>query len=108
MSPGQIRTLVEANFEVVPGRSNEQEITILCGLCRDSSGNRGINLTTGLTNCWRCGVGGTLKSYAARVGIELDLSGETTSATLEELEESLEALDAKGPSTGQDLVTEVK
>lgn len=109
LSSAKIRSLVEANFEVVPARSNEHEITIICGLCRDTTGNRGVSLATGKTNCWLCGNGGSLKAYAYKVGVELDLHGDDVQgASLDEIEEAL--LDLEEPAatgTLDTLVTEV-
>jgi len=105
LSPSQIRSVVENYFEVIPSRSNEREIVILCGLCHDTSGNRGVNTTTGLTNCWRCGKGFTLKNYAKELGIELDIE-EEVSGEIDDLDESLAELGETRNRT--EIVTEVK
>ena len=52
-----VRKLLDDNFEVVEDRSTADEVTIICpnDACGDRSGNRSVNLKSGLTNCWKCG-----------------------------------------------------
>ncbi len=91
-----IRRVVEGVFTVVPEKSNEHEVTIICPEpgCGDRSGNRGINVGTLLTNCWRCGKGGHLGSWAKRLGYELDLEegGRMVGATIDEVAGLLDEL----------------
>lgn len=54
MSPEQLKSEISASFQIVKERSSDTEICIICPLCKDTSGNRNINLKTLYTNCWRC------------------------------------------------------
>lgn len=61
--------------------------------CADKSGNRGINVRTGLTSCFRCGKGDNIWNLARGLGIELELA--KPDATPEHVAEELDRL-AKG------------
>jgi hypothetical protein len=69
-----LKRAVHALFDVVESRSTADEITIVCPEpgCGDSSGNRSINLKTGVTNCWRCNRGGAFQRWAAHLGYEIE------------------------------------
>lgn len=73
MKGQQLKAEVEALFEVVPSRCTADEIVIICPVpgCGDQSGNRGISLQTGMTNCWRCNKGGPFVKWARFLGYEI-------------------------------------
>jgi len=50
-----ISTIVKELFTHVPDRSNNDELVFICPQCDDTTGNRSVNLRSGLTNCWKCG-----------------------------------------------------
>ena len=54
---------IENAFTVVRDRCTPDELVILCVECGDKTGNRGINLKTGLTHCWRCNKGQSNRGY---------------------------------------------
>lgn len=64
---------VETHFDVAKDRSTSEEITFMCPQpgCPDQSGNRSVNLKTGLTNCWRCNKGGNFWKWAKGLGYEI-------------------------------------
>jgi len=72
----KLRTVAEGLFQVIPGRSSVDELVMLCEQprCGDQSGNRSVNLKTGKTNCWRCGVGGDFLAWIKTLGHDPDLS----------------------------------
>lgn len=76
LSPGQIKRICETNFDVVHERSTNDELVMICPEpdCGDRSGNRSVNLRTGMTNCWRCGSKhghrGPLLSWMKHLGID--------------------------------------
>jgi len=76
MTPQQIRRVCEANFDVITERSTADELVIICPEpgCGDHSGNRSVNLKTGMTNCWRCGAikghRGPLQHWLKHLGID--------------------------------------
>lgn len=101
-------TLEALGFEVVPDRSTPDEIAFLCPHpdCRDRSGNRSVSTRTGLTNCWRCGIGGPFVAFAKRLGYEVE-DDEVSSTTMEQANSALDHLwdtTLKTPA----YVTEVK
>ena len=51
------RQEIEATFIVIPLKSNSQELVFCCPECNDRTGHRSVNLSTGTTNCFRCGKG---------------------------------------------------
>jgi hypothetical protein len=79
MSPENIRHQVSSAFQVIQGRSNVDELCVLCPVpgCGDKSGNRSINLKNGYTNCWRCPEGQPhhIKSLFTSVGLEFQDDG---------------------------------
>ncbi len=93
-----LRRLLEGTFTVIPEKSNEHEVTIICPepTCGDRSGNRGIAVRSLLTNCWRCGKGGHLGNWAKRLGYALDLEeGERlVGATIDEVAGMLDQLNS--------------
>lgn len=72
---------IAATFEVVPHRSNPDELCFLCPQpgCGDTTGNRSVNLKTGLTNCWRCNQGGDFLRWAAGLGYRFNVEHEHSS-----------------------------
>lgn len=78
---------IQSLFTVVPSRSTSSEITIICPVsgCGDRSGNRSINLKTGLTGCWRCNKGGHYYNFFKKLGFEVT-KDESASSSLSEAE----------------------
>lgn len=77
-NPAALKRLLTSLFNAVPSRSTDEELVIVCEQpgCHDASGNRSVNLKSGLTSCWRCGVGGDVARWASRLGYEIDLDDE--------------------------------
>jgi hypothetical protein len=71
-----LRRQVEELFQVVPERATGDELVFICPEpgCGDESGNRSVNLTKGVTNCWRCNKGGNFTHWATGLGYDLNLS----------------------------------
>lgn len=67
---------IENTFDIIRSRSSARELTFLCPEpgCGDESGNRSVNLKNGMTNCWRCGVGGSFVAWAGRLGYHFNNS----------------------------------
>lgn len=74
---------IENTFEIIRGRSNQNELTFICPQpgCGDTNGNRSVNLKNGKTNCWRCNVGGDFIAWAKRLGLRF-ANTEDASSTL--------------------------
>ena len=86
MTGQALKALVESMFEVIRDRSSADELAIICPVpgCGDTTGNRGINLKNGKTNCWRCNTGGDFTRWAKWLGYAFD-DAETVSVSVEEL-----------------------
>ena len=105
-SATSLRLAVEQHFEVVPSRCTKGEIVFLCPSCGDTSGNRSVNVASGLTNCWRCGSGGDFIRWCRRIGHEVDIEAPPV-PTLNELSAITDSLSHLRPvSSG--FVDEVK
>jgi hypothetical protein len=65
---------IDGHFEVVRNRSSGDEMFFVCPICGDATGNRAVNLKTGLTNCWRCKEKqpGHILSWLRSVGYEVN------------------------------------
>jgi hypothetical protein len=89
---------VEAVFDVVPSRCTGEEVVFICPQpgCGDSSGNRAVNLKSGKTNCFRCGVGGDFFRWAKRLGITVEAGHITAASAASDL---LDMLSTKSTST---------
>lgn len=72
----KLKMVAESLFTVIPSRCTRDELVVICEQprCGDQSGNRGINLKTGKTGCWRCNVGGDFLSWIKTLGHDPDLS----------------------------------
>lgn len=61
----------------------------LCPECGDTSGNRSVNLRTGVTNCWRCGKGkfnkGNFIAWAKANGFQFTSAGDALGVPLHEV-----------------------
>jgi hypothetical protein len=77
-NPAQLRSQVEMLFDVIPDRSQGDELVFLCPEpgCGDRSGNRSVNLRTGKTNCWRCNKGGDFVRWATQLGYPVEIEEE--------------------------------
>jgi hypothetical protein len=69
-----LQRFIETTFQVARDRCTHNEIVFVCPWpgCGDETGNRGVNLDTGLTNCWRCNVGGHIFSFLRQLGYDPD------------------------------------
>ena len=108
-SPSQLRAQIESLFEVVPERSSGDEVVFLCVEpgCNDVSGNRSVNLKTGLTNCWRCGKGGNFIQWCKRLGYPIELQDEP-GVSAGELDAVIDSLSEKYAPRSANYVTSVK
>lgn len=108
-SPSQLRAQIESLFEVIPERSSGDEIAIICPEenCGDRSGNRSINLKTGLTSCWRCGRGGKFLDWARRLGYDIDIE-DSPGVEKNDLDFIVDSLDEKSAPRQPSYVTEIK
>ena len=92
--------LIHDHFDVVKDRSTPDELTIVCPQpgCADTTGNRSINIKSGLTNCWRCNVGGLFSRWAKSLGLEVDESSEGPGSVtdLDELADSIGTSERRG------------
>lgn len=91
----QLKAEIEALFTVVPGRSNYDELVIICPVkdCNDKTGNRSVNLKNGATNCWRCGKASrNFIQFAKRLGYEMseDVAPVISAGEADKLLESLD------------------
>jgi hypothetical protein len=93
----QLRRIAEHLFTTVPGRSSATELVMICEQpgCSDQSGNRSVNLTTGMTNCWKCNKGGDFIAWATSIGHKPDVSNLELydQRKLDDVSEELNALD---------------
>ena len=91
MKGSLLKSLVSSLFEVVQNRCTQDEIVIICPNCvgHDASGNRSVNLKTGLTNCWRCNKGGDFVKWARWLGYAVQDEG-VANSSIEELVSTLE------------------
>lgn len=105
-SPSQLRTQVEALFDVVPERSSGDELVFLCPSCGDRSGNRSINLRTGKTNCWRCNAGGDFVRWARGLGYPVEIEDDQ-GVSIDELDTLIGSLGEKDAPRQPNYVTEV-
>lgn len=86
LTGSQLRATVESLFRVIRDRSSGDELAFLCPQCADSTGNRSVNLKTGLTNCWKCNQGGNFSSWARFLGYEVKDTGVVMARPIEELD----------------------
>lgn len=94
----QIRTFIHEHLEEVPERSHGDEVVVVCPEpgCADRSGNRSINLRSGLTSCWRCGRGGPFVAWVRRLGYTFDGDDTPQAIELDELGDLVQAVDQVG------------
>ena len=80
---------IESAFQTVRERSTDEELVLLCPECGDKSGNRSVNLKSGLTFCWRCNKGannkGNFIAWARALGYRFDASNEESSVPIDQL-----------------------
>ncbi len=107
-----IRQFVRATFDEVPERSHGDELVFICPEpgCRDRSGNRSVNLSSGLTSCWVCNKGGPFVAWARRLGHVIDDEGMAVGALdADEIGAMLEKIDDVGTTAvASGYVPEVK
>jgi len=70
------KTIVRDLFTIVPDRCSGDELVFLCPQCDDATGNRSVNVSNGLTNCWKCGNipghAGNFIWWCRRLGFNVD------------------------------------
>ena len=74
-----LKSELENLFTVVPQRSSREELVIVCPepSCGDKTGNRAVNLKTGMTNCWRCNIAGHVVTWARKLGYTFEANIQT-------------------------------
>lgn len=99
----RLRHELERHFEVVSARSAGDEVVIVCPVssCHDQTGNRGVNLKTGLTGCWRCGRGGHVSWLFSLVGVDLEDAEAGT------VDETLALIDRETSRPAIEVISEV-
>jgi predicted RNA-binding Zn-ribbon protein involved in translation (DUF1610 family) len=89
-----LRQEIESTFHVVKDRCTRDEVVFLCPECGDTTGNRSVNMRTGLTFCWRCNKGnsnrGKFISWAFSLGYRFNNTENTNSITFEQMLSTLE------------------
>jgi len=89
-----LRQEIESTFHVVKDRCTRDEVVFLCPECGDTTGNRSVNMRTGLTFCWRCNKGnsnrGKFISWAFTLGYRFTNTENTNSVTFEQMLSTLE------------------
>lgn len=99
MTRNELKGILEgAGFNLVPGRSADDEIVMVCPekICNDRSGHRSVNVKSLKTYCYKCSIGGNLRPWARRLGVELD-EVEAPSLTVTELDTLVNRLRAPKP-----------
>jgi hypothetical protein len=95
------RALVARFFTVVDSRCTADEVVIICPDCakvggQDLTGNRSVNVKTGLTSCWKCGTrqghSGLFEHWAKKYGYD-GSQAEQSAASIDELEDELSRID---------------
>lgn len=83
-----LKSVVDSLFTIVKDRSTKQELVFVCPQpgCGDTSGNRSVNLQTGLTNCFRCNKGGDFVRWARWLGYLVEEDGVVQASPLEEID----------------------
>jgi len=80
---------ISHTFQVVPHKSSNEELVILCPECGDKSGHRSINLRTGQTFCFRCNKGqhnkGFFLAWAKALGYTFANESELSTIPLRDL-----------------------
>lgn len=91
-----IAAIVKELFTHVPERSTHEELTFICPQCGDESGNRSVNLRSGLTHCWRCGkkpgASGDFVRWCRRLGFKIEDVGDSA-ISLTEAEKLLQQVE---------------
>ena len=94
-----LRAEIERTFQVVPQRSTPHELWFLCPECNDKTGHRSVNLSTGMTFCFRCNKGshnkGSFIAWAKSLGYSFSadpLENTLPLETLLELQATAESL----------------
>jgi hypothetical protein len=112
-APELLRQFIRECLTQVPERSRGDEVCVICPepACGDQSGNRHVNLKSGLTGCYRCNRGGPVANWAKRLGLTFDFGTWTPAAVgmdqLAVLTASLDGL-AEGPSRRSGYIPEVE
>ena len=100
-----LKRFLESTFEVIRHRCTSTEIVTICMApgCHDGSGNRGFNLKTGLTHCWKCRAGGDAVRFLRWLGYAVDDAG-AQSCSVEDL---WAALDNPRPKSIVPVISEI-
>jgi hypothetical protein len=86
-----LRTTIHQLFQVILTRSSHVELVFICPepSCGDTTGNRSVSLTNGLTSCWRCNKGGKFVPWARRLGYPVVDSAKAMARPIEEIDLSM-------------------
>jgi hypothetical protein len=80
---------VEGVFQVVREKSTDEELVFVCPECGDKTGNRSLNLKTGLTFCWRCNKGknnkGNFIAWAKALGYYFSSGSDMSSVSIADI-----------------------
>lgn len=95
-----VLSIVKSLFTHVPGRSTTEEVTFVCPVCGDATGNRSVNVRSLKTNCWRCGntpgMSGNFFSWLRRLGYTVDKDLGSATVSITEAERLLNEIDTGG------------
>lgn len=84
-----LRAEIEHTFQIATTRCTTDEVVFVCPECGDTTGNRSVNLRTGVTFCWRCNKGkhgkGNFVAWARANGFEFSSAGDMTGVPLDEV-----------------------
>ena len=98
-----LKAEIEQQFQIATTRCTTEELVFVCpeAACGDTSGNRSVNLRTGVTSCWRCGKGahnkGNFIAWARANGFTFSTSGDMTGVPLDEVLVMPEAAKSRVP-----------
>jgi len=96
-----LKSEIEHTFQIAPMRSTQDELVFVCPECGDTSGNRAVNLRTGLTSCWRCGKGksgkGNFLAWAKANGYRFTNNLDSTGVPVEDFLVEPESIASKVP-----------
>lgn len=85
----RLKAEIEHTFEIAKSRCTANELVFVCPECGDKTGNRSLNLTTGVTFCFRCGKGkhnkGNFLAWARALGYTFASSSDYSSVPVADL-----------------------
>lgn len=85
-----LRQEIESTFVVVQHKCTNAELVFCCPECQDTSGHRSVNLSTGTTNCFRCGKGqnnkGNFIAWAKALGFQFTSANDVSQVSFADLQ----------------------